>query len=145
MSPAYSPRTNLMYVTVREECATFFSEKQPYVEGRNYWGGHVRPEDGAWGALRAFDLPSGGLRWEYRHTTPTFAGALATAGDIVFTGDMEGNFIALHAETGLHLWHFQTGGPILASPISYAVRGQQYVAIAAHGALLAFGLPERES
>jgi outer membrane protein assembly factor BamB len=59
----------------------------------------------------------------------------------VFGGTEEGNFIALDAETGKPLWDLQLGGTVRGIPISYAVDGRQYVAIAAGNALFAFGLP----
>jgi len=61
----------------------------------------------------------------------------------VFTGDAEGNFIALDATSGKALWHFQTGGSVYSVPISFALDGKQYVAIAAGSALYTFGLPWR--
>jgi alcohol dehydrogenase (cytochrome c) len=66
---------------------------------------------------------------------------LATAGRLVFTGDAEGNFIALDAAVGKPLWHFPMGGAVYAAPIAFAVDGKQYVAIAAGSALYTFGLP----
>jgi alcohol dehydrogenase (cytochrome c) len=66
---------------------------------------------------------------------------LSTAGGLLFTGDAEGNFIALDAVTGKSLWHFQMGGAVYASPMAFAVDGKQYVAITAGSSLYAFGLP----
>jgi alcohol dehydrogenase (cytochrome c) len=67
---------------------------------------------------------------------------LSTAGGLLFSGDAEGNFIALEAATGKPLWHFQMGGAVYAAPIAFAVEGKQYVAIAAGSALYTFGLPQ---
>lgn len=67
---------------------------------------------------------------------------LATAGGLVFAATGEGSLIGLDARTGALLWHFQTGGTIASSPMSYAVDGKQFVAIAAGGVLYSFGLPE---
>jgi alcohol dehydrogenase (cytochrome c) len=53
---------------------------------------------------------------------------LTTAGDLVFTGDPEGNFFALDARTGERLWNFQTGAGHRGSAISYSVNGRQYIA-----------------
>jgi alcohol dehydrogenase (cytochrome c) len=66
---------------------------------------------------------------------------LSTAGGLVFSGDSEGNFIALDATTGKVLWHFQMGGAVYAAPMAYAVDGKEYVAIAAGSALFVFTLP----
>jgi len=60
---------------------------------------------------------------------------------LVFTGDAEGNFIALNAATGKALWHFQCGASVYSSPMSFAIDGKQYVAVAAGSALFTFALP----
>jgi alcohol dehydrogenase (cytochrome c) len=60
---------------------------------------------------------------------------------LVFTGDAEGNFVALDASAGLPLWHFQMGGAVYAAPMAFAVDGKEYLAIASGSALYAFGLP----
>ena len=66
----------------------------------------------------------------------------ATAGNVLFASLRDGNVVALDAKTGKHLWHIQTGGNNAASPISYAVDGRQFVAIAAGNTVHAFALPE---
>jgi len=84
---------------------------------------------------------SGQVKWEFRHISPTWSGVLSTAGGLLFTGDAEGNFIALNAASGKPLWHFQTGGAVYAAPMAFAVDGKEYVAIAAGSSLYTFGLP----
>ena len=66
---------------------------------------------------------------------------LSTAGGLVFTGDAEGNFVALDAASGKTMWHFQMGGAVYAPPIAFSVDGKEYVAIAAGSAVYTFGLP----
>ena len=66
---------------------------------------------------------------------------MATAGDLVFFGDNAGSFEAADARTGKALWHFNTGQDISASPMSYAIAGKQYVAIAAGSDVFSFALP----
>jgi alcohol dehydrogenase (cytochrome c) len=66
---------------------------------------------------------------------------LSTAGGVLFSATAEGNLIALDAKTGKHLWHFPTGGTIASSPISYAVNGKQFIAVAAGNVLYSFALP----
>ncbi len=144
MSPTYDPQTKLFYVTAREQCDIFATAPQPYEAGHAYYGSAYFPNDEAqpfWGALRALDPATGKVKWEWKHTSPTWAGVLSTAGGLVFTGDAEGNVIALDATTGKALWHFQCGSSVYASPMSFAVDGKQYVAIAAGSALFTFGLP----
>ena len=99
------------------------------------------PGEEPWGALRALDPATGDIKWEFRHASPTWSGVLSTAGALVFSGDAEGNFIAFDASSGKALWHFQTGGGTIAAPMSFAVDGKQYVAIATGGALYTFALP----
>jgi alcohol dehydrogenase (cytochrome c) len=91
--------------------------------------------------VRAIDPATSQIKWELKHLSPSWSGVLSTAGGLVFTGDAEGNFMALDAATGKILWHFQCGASVYASPMTYAIDGKQYVAIAAGSTLFAFGLP----
>ena len=68
---------------------------------------------------------TGDIRWNFpMRLGSAAAGVLGTAGGVVFASDPEGSLIALDARTGAKLWHYQTGGEIRSSPISYAVDGQ---------------------
>ena len=67
---------------------------------------------------------------------------LSTAGGLVFSGDGQGNFIALNATTGEDVWHINLGAPIQTAAMSYAVDGRQFVTIAAGGAVFTFALPQ---
>jgi alcohol dehydrogenase (cytochrome c) len=60
----------------------------------------------------------------------------------VFGGDREGYIFALDAHTGKPLWKFQTGGTVIAPPITYMLEGRQYVAVAAGSSMLTFALPK---
>jgi alcohol dehydrogenase (cytochrome c) len=71
----------------------------------------------------------------------SWAGTLTTAGELVFFGDDAGSFDAVEARTGRALWHFNTGQNMHASPMSYAVDGVQFVAIAAGSDFFIFSLP----
>jgi alcohol dehydrogenase (cytochrome c) len=84
---------------------------------------------------------TGDKKWEFRHFSASWAGVLTTAGDLVFSGDTEGYFMALNALTGQVLWRASLGGPITAAPITYSVYGKQYVVIASRSGLFAFALP----
>jgi alcohol dehydrogenase (cytochrome c) len=142
-SPAYSPRTGFLYVAVRERGAYYFKSDVEFKPGTFFAGGGERAIDGdgkAWGAIRALEATTGKLKWEFRLHTPAWAGVLATAGGLVFSGSNEGNFYALDAETGKPLWEMQTGAAITANPIGFSMDGKQYVAIAAGQALFVFGL-----
>ncbi len=144
MAPAYDPQTALFYVTARDQCDIFSTAPQPYEAGHAYYGSAYFPSDEAEpyrGFLKAIDPLTGHIKWQFEHTSPTWSGALSTAGGLVFTGDAEGNFIALDTTTGKPLWHFQMGGAVYAAPMAFAVDGKEYVAIAAGSAVYAFGLP----
>jgi alcohol dehydrogenase (cytochrome c) len=144
MSPTYDPQTSLFYVTAREQCDIFSTAPQAYEAGHAYYGSAYFPNDDAqpfWGALRAIDPATGQVKWEWKHPSPTWSGVLSTAGGLVFSGDAEGNFMALEAASGRVLWHFQCGASVYSSPMSFAVDGKQYVGVAAGSALFAFALP----
>ena len=78
--------------------------------------------------------------WEFPLLSPPWSGAMATAGDLVFGGDNEGNIFALDAETGDPLWNFQSGGAVRSGPMSYEVDGRQRIVSSAGGTLFVFGL-----
>jgi len=80
------------------------------------------------------------VRWEFKEYADAWAGVFSTAGGLVFSGDGQGNFIALDAETGRDLWHIPLGAGIQTAAMSFAVDGRQYVAIAAGDVLFAFAL-----
>jgi len=97
------------------------------------------PEE-AWGAIQAFDPKSGELKWQFKMSDVTDSGVLTTATDVLFAGGREGYFFALDARSGELLWKGNVGGQVSAGPMSYAVDGKQYVAIAAGSALFVYGL-----
>jgi len=142
MSPSYSPQTGLLYVVAREQCDLFTAIPQPFHPGHPYLGSvYFKPaEEKPWGALRALDPMTGEMKWEFKYISAPWAGALSTAGGLVFSGDMEGYFIAFNAATGKDLWHFETGFPVYDSPMTYMVGGKQYVVIASGSTLFSFAL-----
>ena len=146
MSPSYNPQTGLFYVAAREQCNLFFSSPQPYREGVLYWGSTYQPvsDEKEWGALRALDPRTGKIKWEFKYYSAPRAGTLSTAGGLVFAGDMEGYLIAVDAQAGKELWHFQTGSPLFASPMTYSLDGMQYVTIPSGSALFTFALASEE-
>ena len=160
-SPSYSPRTGLFYVSAWEGYGSvFWPEEQEYQEGLRFLGGvPVSPIPGGpnvpslrgsrindWteaagtGAVIAIDPASGEHRWKFEMTDVTTSGILTTATDVLFTGGREGYFHALDAVTGDLLWRTNLGGDIANGPISYAVGGTQYVAVAAGNGLFVFAL-----
>ena len=133
---AYSPLTGQLYVNAVDWCVTSILGPVPtYVAGEVYTGlkngfGTFDPVDKAAGWTNAVDVAKGAMGWRYRSPTPMIAAVTPTAGDVVFTGDLDGNFLVLHARTGDVLYKFNTGGAIGGGVITYDVAGRQYVAVA---------------
>ncbi len=144
-SPAYSPQTGLFYAMAYDGAGIFHLADADYVEGELFVGGYGKrpgPVDQYTSALRAIDPLTGERKWEYQVQPISTGGVLATAGTLVFTGSVDGNFYALDAESGKKLWHRSLGGTVHAAPISYSVDGKQHITIAAGQALFTFALPD---
>jgi alcohol dehydrogenase (cytochrome c) len=144
-APSYSESTRLVYFMALEACENFFFKPQPFQEGQGYYstGAKRIPSEGSQKVLVAFSLDTGSIAWKYPQAGGgrSSAGTMATAGGLVFFGDDAGSFEAVDAQSGKALWHFNTGQDISASPMSYAVAGKQYVAIAAGSDVFSFALP----
>ena len=106
-----------------------------------------------WGTLTAIDTrQQGRIRWQVKTDQPLVGGVLATAGNLVFTGEGDGHLSAFRGSDGKRLWQFQCGAGVNAPPVSYRIDGQQYIAVAAGGnavhgykqggALVVFALPD---
>jgi alcohol dehydrogenase (cytochrome c) len=141
-SPSFSPSTGLFYVAVRDMGSYYYKGDVEYKPGSAFIGGGERALSGdqASGWIRALEVATGKLRWEFKLHSPPWAGVLSTAGGLVFGGSDEGNFYALDALTGKPLWDFQTGGQMASNPISFGLADRQYVAMPAGRALFVFGL-----
>jgi alcohol dehydrogenase (cytochrome c) len=129
---------------VREESTIFFRGDATYQPGALYVGGSFRGLPGVepTGSIRALDVESGKMRWEFKLQSPPWGGLLSTAGGLLFGAANEGYIFALDAASGKPLWQFGTGAPIFANPITYLSDGKQHIAIAAGHALIAFAVEE---
>lgn len=143
--PSFDPALNLFFVNVRETCVVYVPIKpapSAIKPGAALGGGALQRYADPYGALRALDAVTGEKKWEFRYATYSMAGLLSTTSGLVFTGDNEGNFIALDSKTGKSLWHYQTGGGIWgAAPITYMLDSSQWVLVPSGTTLVAFGLP----
>tara|TARA_B100001123_G_scaffold88413_1_gene101629 strand:+ start:783 stop:2414 length:1632 start_codon:yes stop_codon:yes gene_type:complete len=144
-SAAYSPRTELYYVNAYDGEQKYFKRDEDYVEGERFTGGggeNVLPQEAYQSAIRAIDPRTGDIRWEFLLQPRATAGVLATAGDLVFSGGVDGYFYALDAVSGRELWHIQLGSRVHSAPMSFAVDGQQYITVAAGNVVYTFGLDD---
>ncbi|HSS97687.1 MAG TPA: PQQ-binding-like beta-propeller repeat protein, partial [Terriglobales bacterium] len=144
-SPSYSPDTGLYYVIAKEGCNTFFAKPRKFVPGETYYntGTNHTSTEKTEKILLALSPQDGKAVWSYPQigATRSWAGVLTTAGGLLFFGDDSESVEAVEASTGRVLWHFNTGQVMRASPMTYAVDGVQYVAIAAGGDVFGFSLP----
>ena len=144
-APSYSELTHLFYFKALEDCGTFFRKPQEFAEGQTYYSTGVKhdPAENPQKILLAYDFNTETFAWKYPQVSTGYSngGTMTTAGGIVFFADDAHSFDAVDAQTGKPLWHFNTGQTISASPMSYAINGKQYVAIAAGSDIVSFALP----
>jgi alcohol dehydrogenase (cytochrome c) len=143
-SPSYNPGSHMFYFRSFEACAVLRSEEESFAEGRTYYGSAIQTagETGK-GYINAFDLDTLDFVWRDLQfgTNKGWGGVMSTATGLVAFGDDAENFVVADARTGKPLWHFQVGQLVHASPMSYAVDGRQYFAVAAGSDIFAFALP----
>jgi alcohol dehydrogenase (cytochrome c) len=140
--PSYHPGLGLLFVNAIDWCTYIKMQPAAAIKGTpgNSWTG-AEPADGwlfgrhdpieqARGWVTAFDAETGAIRWKNQTPKPMVAAITATAGGLVFTGDLDGNVIAYDAPTGKELWRHASGKAIGGGVISYDVGGKQYLAVA---------------
>ena len=151
-SPAFSPRTNLVYVTGKNAALSFTVKLAGDTLREGHGDGHlatiaVRDHDygvPATEVVTAYNPATGELAWQHQHPSNTnigSAGNLVTAGDVVVQGSDTGELCVLDARTGQELFKTKVPRGIRASPLTYSANGKQYVAVVASSAIYAFGLP----
>lgn len=141
---AYSPETGLFYVQQSDTYAMYYlTETDP--RGAMGLGGKDEQMVASMGTfMTAIDYKTGKIAWRHRYPTAGGGfgggpGILATAGGLVFAGDVSGNFIAYDAKAGKPVWHARLGG-VSNAPATYMIDGKQYVLVAAGDTLYAFYL-----
>jgi glucose dehydrogenase len=150
---AYSPRTGLLYLPHNNLCMDVEAVDANYIAGTPFVGMNVKMYAGPGGnrgAFTAWDPVGRKAAWSLPEMFPAWSGALATAGDVVFYGTMDGWFKAVHARDGRVLWKFKAASGVIGQPVTYrGPDGRQYVAVLSGvggwaGAIVAGGLDPRD-
>ncbi len=132
---AYNPNTSLAYIMGIYQPSLFISRKLTPKPGRP-WESYTffqktgEPDSGTYTAI---DVNTGKIAWQKNIDDPMVGGSMVTAGGLVFTGEGNGNFNALDAETGETLWQYTSRYGVNAPPITYQINGKQYITVAAGG------------
>jgi len=133
MPQAYSPQTGLVYIPVQELPALIGDGQDGGGEIAAGMGVTLIPEvelpGGHKSYLKAWNPVTQTEAWKVELPGTWPAGVMATAGGLVFQGQIDGKFVARDATTGKELWSFKTESPIVGAPISYRVNGKQYVTV----------------
>lgn len=130
--PALEPITGLLITPAVNLCSTFYQAKETrYIAGRNYFGGTVVSDASTLsGWITAVDIESGEIAWQYQSSLPMVAATTTTAGGLLLSGELNGDFIILDSANGKELFRFNTGGAIGGGIVSYQVGLRQYIAVA---------------
>jgi lanthanide-dependent methanol dehydrogenase len=130
---SFSPITGFMYVPHENLCMDWEDVQVNYIAGTPFVGANVVMKAGPGGnrgEVTAWDPVTGKPVWQIKEDFPAWSGSVATAGNLVFYGTMDGWFKAVDAKTGKLLWKFKTGSGIIGQPIVYkGPDGHEYVAI----------------
>ncbi len=131
---AYSPKTNLFYVPTNHVCMDYEPFKVSYAAGQPYVGAtlsmYPAPNShGGMGNFIAWDNVKGEIKWSLPEQFSVWSGALATAGDVVFYGTLEGYLKAVDSTTGEELFKFKTPSGIIGNVMTYEQGGKQYIGV----------------
>ena len=130
---AFSPKTGLFYVPTNHVCMDYEPFRVSYTAGQPYVGAtlsmYPAPGGDHLGNFIAWDADKGEIVWSNPEPFSVWSGALATAGDVVFYGTLEGYLKAVDANTGRELYRFKTPSGIIGNVMTYVHGGKQYVAV----------------
>ncbi len=138
-SPSFDPKNGLFIVDAHPSYSIYFAKP---ADGTYGWAG---ADYGVWGkgVIEAIDYQTGRIRWSHElGPGGSGAGVLTTDSGLTFTGDAQGNFLALDSGDGKTLWHAGSGSRIQSSPITYELDGRQYLLTSSGGVLFAWALPQ---
>jgi alcohol dehydrogenase (cytochrome c) len=133
---SFDPRTNTAYVNTTDYGMKYkpdpIDEIKDLKPGDSHRAVKITPifnADGMRGHMRAIDPMTGQSKWSIPFKSPNWAGTLVTAGGLVFTGELTGEFIAVDSDTGKIIWQFQTPSGIIGQPVTWEHDGKQYVTV----------------
>jgi alcohol dehydrogenase (cytochrome c) len=133
---SFSPLTVLVYINTANIGLEY--EPLPVAQvstlkaGQPFYGVKFKPivdDPDRRGSLKAIAPVTGQVKWETPFKSPNMAGTLVTAGGLVFTGQLTGEFMAIDSETGKLLWQFQMPSGVVGQPITWERKGKQYVTV----------------
>lgn len=139
-SPSFDPATGLFIVSAHPSYGIYFTKP---ADGAFGWAG---ADYGVWGkgVLEAIDYQTGKIKWSHElGPNGSGAGVLTTESGLTFTGDSQGNILALRTSDGSTLWHAGLGQSMQTSPVTYELDGRQYILSGAGGVMFSFALPEK--
>jgi len=136
MPMAFNPETGRLYFAMLDEASIYQINKDlpVYKPGERYMGVEnttaPRKPGEPWGYFGALDPLTAKPKWKIPLVElPSWSGMLATAGGLVFSGKVSGEFLAIDEDSGEVLWQFKTGSGVNAQPITYTYKGRQYVTV----------------
>ncbi len=133
---AFDPTLGFLFVDGNFFPQLYRRNHEDFDPPAQYWGGVVTaPPSGQYGLYSAIDVNTGRIAWQVHLAKPTISGSVATAGGVVFTGLSDSAFVAFDSRKGTELWRYHADAGVNAPPISYAINGRQYIAVAAGGNL----------
>ncbi len=129
---SYDPNKQLFFMGINHICMDWEPFMLPYRAGQFFVGATLNMYPGPKGTLgqvKAMNAVTGEFAWEVQEKFAVWGGTLATAGDLVFYGTLDGYIKALNSKTGEELWKFKLPSGVIGHPITYKHNGKQYVAI----------------
>ncbi len=129
------PKHRLAYALNLHQPMTYHVEavQIPRRQALAGWGVQGHRGEKQWGRVAAVNVDTGKMAWKFDTEQPLIGGALATGGGLLFYGEGNGLFTRPDAQTGKQLWEFNCGAGANAMPVSYTVKGRQYVAMGCGG------------
>jgi alcohol dehydrogenase (cytochrome c) len=134
---AYNPQLGLLFIPSIEGCnfietveqKDFADQGGPVKPRERFAGGGPKTTNRLFGSIKAVDPTTGDTKAKLKLDFGIYSGLLATAGNLVFLGQMDGTFAAYDARTLNEVWSFNVGSGINAPPVTFSINGKQYVAV----------------